>query len=529
MQALFNERAHQHPAVSLTMSTAPATSFLIPSQTEIGDYRVVDHFASGGMGDVYRVVNPLLREFFAMKVLREDERGQLSDDAIARFFEEARITARLRHSNIVTIHSMGIEPLRGRLYFIMDYVGVSPKRRDEILHNSAWFSRDTTEEGLPNSRIPLTLEDVFKANGPIQENILRILAADIARALHAAHTFGDGIVHCDLKPANILLRNDGHAVVTDFGIARVRDYNRSETVSASSILGTPDYMAPEQRRPDAELTPATDIYAYGVMLCKLLTGAFPVGVWTRPSAIGLNPVWDTIIEKCIERTPAHRWTSMVEILRLLHAMPTEAKRLRRRQSVRKVVFYILGGVALLILSLAFLCFLKFAHTDASSDGWFIPQPDPEHFLNEDVVSGRLAPDEGLCGVLTYAEAAPANLPKPPRTYPYITTLALPASTRSLPPDFITFFPRLEAIACHTDNPTFFVKDGILYRYDTPHQPFMVPPRLYGEVTLPDTVTTFQKPDTWHRATTTPETLTSLDTGAYGQPLIIRAPRPITWK
>lgn len=121
---------------------APEDETPIPSQTTIGDYRVVGRFASGGMGDVYEVVNPLLREFFAMKVIRGGTApAPVRREAILRFLDEARLTAHLRHGNIVTLHSMGVEPTHGRLYFVMDYVGLSPKRRAEILGAGPWFAR----------------------------------------------------------------------------------------------------------------------------------------------------------------------------------------------------------------------------------------------------------------------------------------------------------------------------------------------------------------------------------------------------
>ncbi len=336
----------------------------IPPQTEIGDYRVVNHFASGGMGDVYRVMNPLLREFFAMKVLRMKPGERLSDETIARFFKEARTTVRLRHSNIITLHTMGFEPIYGCPYFIMDYVGVSPLRRKEILSTQAWFSGRAMNEEETTIRQPLTLEQVLQVNGSIPENILRILALDIARALHTAHTFEDGVIHCDLKPSNILLRNDGHAVVTDFGIAQTQVV-RGGATSSREILGTIDYMAPEQRKANAPLTPQTDIYAYGVMLYRLLTGTFPVGAWTAPSEYGYNPAWDVLLERCLEQIPEKRWASARDIYRFLHEMQKEGQKICRQRRMRRIFHLVLqcvvaflmvlmGGVTAFIIQRLFL-------------------------------------------------------------------------------------------------------------------------------------------------------------------------------
>ncbi len=447
---------------------------LIPAKTEVGDYRVVNHFASGGMGDVYRVLNPLLQEFFAMKVLREEAtQGAAREEAITRFFQEARITVRLRHSNIVTLHTMGFEPTRGRLYFIMDYIGVTPARRREILANQPWFSRQSTENAPSAVRVPLTLEEVLKAQGKIPENIVRILAADIARALHSAHTFGEGIIHCDLKPSNILLRNDGHAVVSDFGISKSR--LAVEPAATDAILGTPDYMAPEQRLPNAELTPATDIYAYGVMLHKLLTGQLPIGARTSLAAAGFNPVWDKILERCLERQPQRRWGSMVEIIRLLHAMPVEGRRILRRQRTLQVLTRM--GKAVGYAALVGLGF-SVAHlfSDSKND-WYTPQPNPKFFRDGDLSAGRVwGWPETVRDVLTYDESAPRQLPDLPCTLHRITQLALPASTEALPSNLVQKLPNLAYIACHSENRIFFSRDGILYRRDTPSKPFLVPSR-----------------------------------------------------
>ncbi len=501
----------------------------IPPQTIIGDYRVISHFASGGMGDVYEVVNPFLREFFAMKVLRDMPVAHESarDEAINRFFEEARTTARLRHSNIVTLHTMGIEPTQGRLYVVMDYVGLSPKRRLEVLETGPWFSR-TTLQGADGGvgRVPLSLEEVFQAQGPIAENILRILAADIAQALHFAHTSGDAVIHCDIKPANILIREDGHAVVTDFGIAKAQ---RMATEEASGvILGTPDYMAPEQRVPDGTLTPATDIYAFGVMICRLLTGRFPVGIWKRPSELGLNPAWDILIDRCIRRNPEDRWQSMAEVYAYLRRLPQLAKRIHRAKVVRKVLWGSVLGIVLVggLSTAAFL--LSTIHFDTTKDAkdWIEVKPEPAAFLQHDY---RMAqPNPEWADVLVYDASAPSTLPLPKSVLPHIATLALPSTTTEIPEGFVRQFPRLEYVACHSENPTFFAHEGILYTRAKPHRPVLVPPRLFGNVALPTEVdATFPHP--WRNAMTTDTTLRTTATGAYDQPLAITASQPITWQ
>lgn len=504
---------------------APPDEEPIPPQTVIGDYRVVSRFASGGMGDVYEVVNPLLREFFAMKVLREASvPGAARREAVARFLEEARLTARLRHGNIVTLHTMGLEPTRGRLYFVMDYVGLSPRRREEILGSGPWFSRDSVSAGAI-TRVPLSLEEVLRHRGPLDEAVVRVLAVDVVRALHCAHTFGEGVIHCDLKPANILLRDDGHAVVSDFGIARAR--SAGEDAGAEVLLGTPDYMAPEQRDPSAKLTPATDVYAFGVTLCRLLTGGFPVGVWARPSELGLSPAWDALIERCLARDPSRRWPSMVALGRALRDLPAAARRLRRRHALRRVALAV-GGVAAAGAAVAgagWLLLRDVSEARTVARHWEEAVPRKEMFVGHDLSAA--SPEPCWAGTLAYDESAPAELPLPCATLPHVSALALPRSVARLPKAFAERFPRLAYVACHPGNATFFARDGILYRRDDPSAPVWVPPRLAGEVALPEGVTRFPYP--WPQARLSEKTLETDDTGAYGQPLRLRATHPVRWE
>lgn len=506
-----------------TTSTVPA----IPPRTAIGDYRVLERFASGGMGDLYRVVNPLLREVFAMKVLRDDTGASHRTESVQRFFEEARTTVRLRHGNIVTLHTMGLEPISGHLYFIMDYVGLTAQRRAQILGEGPWFAAPTTESE-DETREPMSLEDLLALRGPIPEEILRILAADIAAALNHAHQAG--VVHCDLKPANVLLRNDGHAVVGDFGIARAYRASDGEAGAsgAQAILGTPHYMAPEQRSGSAPLTPATDIYAYGVVLYRLLTGSFPEGVWKRPSELGFSPAWDRLCQDCLARNPADRWPSMRRIHAYLRMMPELTQRLktqRNRRANRLLAFVSLGLPAAALLTagaLVLIQSLRLSGTDRPVS-WVTVHPTPEAFVKGDVARAEVRPE--AAGMLAYDAAAPAELPLPPFPLEHINRLALPETTRVLPPGFGDRFPRLEYVICAPGNPVFFAQDGILYRRDDPSRPALLPPRLFGAITLPAAITDFPHP--WSEATTTATTLRS-HTGAYGRVLFLRAPHPVRW-
>lgn len=378
------------------------------------------------------------------------------------------------------------------------------------------------------TRQPLSLEEVLRLRGPLKEAVVRVLADDVACALHCAHTFGDGIVHCDLKPANVLLRDDGHAVVTDFGIARARTAEHVPEAD-SVILGTPDYMAPEQRDPASPITPAVDVYAFGVMLCRLLTGAFPVGVWARPSELGLSPAWDALIERCVAQEPARRWPSMAHLSKALRDLPETTRRLRRRQRLRSI-----GRVGMAMAALLAVMGLAAAGRQFSRDladarhiarRWEEAIPKKEAFQGGDFSAAQPVPT--WVGVLAYPEGAPAALPLPEAPLPHVSALALPASVRHLPEGFVNRFPRLGYVACHPQNPTFFARDGILYRRDDPTFPVLVPPRLFGDITLPDAVVRFPHP--WPNAKTTVDALESVGTGAYGQSLFLRSTHTVSWE
>lgn len=501
---------------------------LIPPQTQIGDYRVVGHFASGGMGDVYEVVNPLLREFFAMKVLREDDITSSRSEAIQNFLAEARTTIRLRHNNIVTLHTMGLEPLKGRLYFIMDYIGLSPTRRNDVLNGTAWFIAESTGGGGGAiSRTPLSLEDVLKRQGRIKENIVRILAVDIARALQYAHTFPEGsVVHCDLKPSNILLREDGHAVIADFGIAQAQRGTEPNEAASTSIRGTPDYMAPEQWDLNNEITPAVDIYAYGVMICRLLTGTLPVGIWKRPSELGMNPGWDVLIERCIRKDPKERWKSMRDIIIWLRNLPNYAQQVKRQQAMRRT-FTILGSISAALLFIGIVTFAihnrNASHTDERPvHTWKKAVVDPDAFVNRDLTNP--IPHFSKTGPLVYPPSANPKLRTPGETLSGVNVLVIPKQITEFEAGFFDRFPRLEYIVCDRENATFFSQDGILYRKGKPLVAVAIPSKLYGTITLPEGISQIEVP--WRNATISEKQLVTR--GAYNQPLTLISNNPISW-
>ncbi len=202
-------------------------------------FRLLEMIGKGGMGVVYKAVQYPLQRIVAIKVMRRD----LEQDPrhVRRFFREARAAARIEHPNIVPIHEAGRDATS--YYLMMAYVdGVSLQH--EIDRKGA----------LPPSR---SLS----------------VALDIARGLGAAHR--QGVVHRDIKPSNLLLRADGSACVTDFGLVRLTGAEVSRITRTGELVGTLRYMSREQMLDPRNATPASDVYSLGATLYHMLTGAAP--------------------------------------------------------------------------------------------------------------------------------------------------------------------------------------------------------------------------------------------------------------
>lgn len=253
-----------------------------------GDYELVQEIARGGMGVVYKARQVSLNRQVALKMILA---GDFSSPAmVERFRTEAEAAARLEHPNIVPIYEIGEQD--GQHYFSMRFV-----EGGTLTHALA--------KGKPSAREAAEL------------------MVKVARALHHAHQ--RGIIHRDLKPGNILLDETGNPHVTDFGLAKLLELERSLTQSAT-VLGTPAYMAPEQAQGQMKkATTAVDVYSLGSILYELLTGRPPflgrsalellVQVRDRepPSPQSLVPSLSrdltVICLKCLEKDPERRYGS----------------------------------------------------------------------------------------------------------------------------------------------------------------------------------------------------------------------------
>jgi hypothetical protein len=204
----------------------------------VGEHDLLEEIGQGGMGLVYRARHRRLQRLVALKMLRADVLPSAGD--VQRFRNEAELLAQLDHPHIVPVHDVGEH--EGRVYFSMKLIAGSSLDRQ-----LARFADDPRAAAR--------------------------LVAQAARAVHHAHQ--RGILHRDLKPANILLDAEGQPHVTDFGLAKRVESDGSLT-QTGAIVGTPQYMAPEQTSGrKGAVTTATDVYGLGAVLYALLTGRPP--------------------------------------------------------------------------------------------------------------------------------------------------------------------------------------------------------------------------------------------------------------
>ncbi|RQX02420.1 serine/threonine-protein kinase, partial [Micromonospora globispora] len=246
-------------------------------------YRLDERIASGGMGDVWRATDQVLGRTVAVKSLLP---ALLDEPGFAeRFRGEARTMATINHPGVVDVYDFGSD--QHVAFLVMEYV-----------------------EG---DALSATLSRVGRLT-PARTMALLAQAAD---ALHAAHE--KGIVHRDVKPGNLLVRPNGTLVLTDFGIARSDLVG--QLTAAGSVLGTASYISPEQAT-GAVATPASDVYALGVVAYQCLAGRRPfegdnpleiamkhVRETPRPLPSDIPPQVKAIVERALAKDPAARWPS----------------------------------------------------------------------------------------------------------------------------------------------------------------------------------------------------------------------------
>jgi serine/threonine protein kinase len=292
---------------------------------------IIELIGSGGMGAVYKARQKELDRIVALKILPP---GIGDDAAFAdRFAREARALARLNHSNIITLYEFGRAD--GLFFFLMEFV-----------------------DGV-------NLRQFLNARRLSAREALAIVP-QICDALQYAHD--QGIVHRDIKPENILLDRKGRVKVADFGLARLRVLESEgstpgsgEAISAPStltetgkVMGTPDYMAPEQAEKPTEVDHRADIYSLGVVFYQMLTGELPGRRIEPPSRkVHLDVRLDDVVLRALEREPERRYQQASQVKTDVETI-TQTPGTGRSESVRhssgawKVAAVIVAGVFVLL-------------------------------------------------------------------------------------------------------------------------------------------------------------------------------------
>jgi tRNA A-37 threonylcarbamoyl transferase component Bud32 len=263
----------------------------------IGQYRIVEQLGQGGMATVFKAYHPALDRYVAIKALHP----AFTDDEnfLKRFEREAKMVARLDHPNIVPIYDFSEH--EGRPYLVMKYI-----------------EGQTLKASLSRQKLS-------------NEEILRIVGF-VGKALAYAHQ--QGVLHRDIKPSNVLITDDGQVYLADFGLARIVQTGES-SLTADRMVGTPQYMSPEQAQALPNLDARSDIYSLGVMLYELMVGKVPYNADT-PFAIihdhiysplpmphdvqpNIAPDIERVLLKALAKNPDDRFSSVVDLIRAFRA------------------------------------------------------------------------------------------------------------------------------------------------------------------------------------------------------------------
>ena len=279
-------------------------------RTLAATYEIDNELGRGGMGIVYRARDKRLKRVVAIKLLPPEL--AFRSEIRSRFLREAETSAQLSHPNIVPIYS--VDEKDGLVFFVMQYV-----------------------EGD-------NLGKRIQGTGPMDVNDVRRVMREVASALSLAHS--RSVVHRDIKPDNILLnKEDGRAMVTDFGIARAISEGADSRLTATGVaIGTPHYMSPEQCAGDRDVDGRADLYSLGVVGYQMLTGELPFTANTTPALLvkqiseaptpverrraGVPEDLSRIVMRLLEKDPANRFADAASLEQALESgvLPDQPRR-----------------------------------------------------------------------------------------------------------------------------------------------------------------------------------------------------------
>ncbi len=267
----------------------------------LGEYDIYAPLGRGGMATVFLALDLALEREVAIKVISP---GMIQTQSLVeRFKREARTSASLSHPNIIPVYA--VKEYEGLAFFIMKYV-----------------------DGR-------SLETIIRREGPLSIDVTLDILRQVGMALDFAHR--KGVVHRDVKPANIMIDHDGWAIVTDFGIAKVAD--AGALTSVGLVVGTPTYMSPEQFS-GAQVAGAADQYSLGIMAYEMLTGHSPFGSATTVAEMMRSHIMDepdsprkfrpdipdevaSVVLRMLSKNVADRWPSIGDAIDSIQALPQD--------------------------------------------------------------------------------------------------------------------------------------------------------------------------------------------------------------
>ena len=289
---------------------------------KIGAYRIIRLLGEGGMGAVYEVEHEQLGVRYALKAFSTE--NKYADVLKKKFLAEGKMLARLRDPHLIRVFDLAIDDATGVPYFVMDII--------------------TYKDGTPHTLDDVELED-------LEEDYIFVWFDDLCKALDYVHA--QGVVHRDIKLGNVLLREDKHVMLSDFGVSRIFDAGLSREVDATKtfvsdgksntklIMGTGGYMAPEVLA-GHDATPAADVYSLGVMFFHLLTG-----LWYEPGTRALALLdgfkyrWRDMLTQMLSANPQERPLPLSDLPRQLQPMesPEDSVSAQIRPTVSRMPFY----------------------------------------------------------------------------------------------------------------------------------------------------------------------------------------------